>query len=219
MKKRVIWLAMILLMAVIETRAAEFYKKFSIALKPTGIFAISGQFTDSVKLKDVLSTGLGLGMGLRYEINENIYIDAGYSYDWIPLKEENRPYPYKDQMPAFDMQIYSLNGTFFLKSGYFIEPFLTVGAGLSSWKFSEDTLGTGVWPAPGNFAENFSDSSFLLNVGLGAEGILWRHFSIFVEVKYNYLFSRNVGKFGTDDFTQQDFLTIGLGIIFNFVRK
>jgi len=29
---------------------------------------------------------------------------------------------------------------------------------------------------------------------------------LFLEVKYHYVFSRNPGKFGTDDFTQQDFL-------------
>ncbi len=219
MRKHLIFLILTLLMAGGKIQASETLKKFSITLKPTGVLAIDGYYNDYTKLKDVLNLGLGLGLGLRYEINGNIYVDAGYSYNWLSVKEEYRPFAYEHQNPAFEMQTLSLNGSFFLKSGFFIEPYLTLGAGVSFWKFSEDTLGVGVWPAPGNPEESFSDSSPLLNIGVGIEVFAFSHFAFICEVKYNYLFSKNEIKFGTDDFTQQDFLTLSIGVIFNLRKK
>lgn len=219
MRRHLMILILIFLLAVSEIHASGTLKKFSISLEPTGILAIGGHYNDSTKLNEALNVGLGLELGLRYEINENVYANVAYSYDWLSVKEDYRPFDYEHRNPAFEMQALSLNGFFFLKSGFFIEPYLTLGAGVSFWKFSGDALGVGVWSAPGNPEESFSDSSPLLNIGVGVEVFAWSHFVFCCEVKYNYLFSKNQTKFGTDDFTQQDFLTLSIGVIFNLGKK
>jgi len=196
--------------------ASDLFDKVHIMIKPAGSLAIDGHFNDTTKLRETLNPGLGIGLGFRYKIGDNTYLDFSYSYNWLAVKEEFRPFDYQHQTPAFEMHNFCLNGNFYLASGYFIEPYLTLGAGISSWKFSRKILGADAWQAPGNSSESFSDISPLVNIGLGLEVYAFSKISIIGEVKYNYLFSRNVDKFGTDDFTQQDYLTVNLGFIFRF---
>jgi len=202
-----------------QIMAQGLFQRLSLILKPTVIFSLGGNFNDTNKLKDVLNPGLGLGVGLRFEVTENFYLDAGYSYNWLSFKEFRRPYIYRRQRPAFEMQMFSLNSTLFYKSGYKIEPFLTFGGIYTPWKFTQDSFKSALWPAPGNQEVSFSDQSLCLNVGLGVEYFAWGHLSIIFEIKYNYLFSRNPERLGTDDFTQQDFLSISLGTVFKLERK
>ncbi|MBN1222286.1 MAG: outer membrane beta-barrel protein [Candidatus Aminicenantes bacterium] len=216
MRKHVITLLLSFVMIGGTVEASDLFKKFHITVKPTGLLALSGYYNDSTKLREAVNPGLGFGVGFRYELSNNVYLDFGYSYNWLSVKEDYRLFDYQHQMPAFEMQNFVLNGNFYLKSGYFIEPYLTLGGGISYWKFSQDTFGSGVWPAPGNSEESFSDISPLLNIGLGVEVFAFKLFSIVCEVKYNYLFSRNPAKFKTDDFTQQDYLTLHLGVVFRF---
>jgi opacity protein-like surface antigen len=58
-----------------------------------------------------------------------------------------------------------------------------------------------------------------VNVGLGAEANVKLNLTAIFEVRYTYLFSRNPERFGTDDFTQMDFLGVSLGVIYYFRRK
>lgn len=206
-------------MIISGVEASDFLNKFSIKLSPGGIFALGGNFNDTEKLRKELNFGLGLGGGLRYKINENIFIDAGYIFNWMSIKEDKRPFAYKEQSPAFNLQMFTLNGTFFLKSGYIVEPYLTLGCAICPWKFSEDAIGGGAWPAPGKPDNDFSNTSLGLNIGLGVECYLFSIFSVFVEVKYHYVYTRDVEKFGTDDFTEQDFLGVSIGLIHYFGKK
>jgi opacity protein-like surface antigen len=216
MRKQIITLLISLVMMGGTAKAYDIFDKIHITIKPGGILSIDGSYNDTSKLREVVNPGLGLGLGFRYKIGDNIYLDFGYSYNWLAVKEDFRPFDYQHQKPAFEMHNFCLNGDFYLASGYFIEPYLTLGVGISSWKFSQNTLGADAWEAPGNSSESFSDISPLVNIGLGLEMYAFSKISIIGEVKYNYLFSRDVDKFGTDDFTQQDYLTVNLGLIFRF---
>jgi opacity protein-like surface antigen len=219
MLKKVICLLSALPILISAARASDFLNKFSIKLTPAGIFAVDGNYNDTDKLKQVVNIGLGFGVTLRYEINENIYIDAGYVFNWMSIKGDKKPFAYKEESPAFNLQMFTLNTSFFLKSGYLIEPYLTLGCGIYPWKFSKDPIWGETWPALGNPDERFSNTSFGLNVGLGLESYIFSLFSISAEVKYHYVFSRDPAKFGTDDFTQQDFLAVSIGLTYNFKKK
>lgn len=219
MIKHIICLFLALPMTISGVRASDFLKKFSIKLTPTGIFAVDGNYDDTDKLRKVVNIGLGLGGTLRYEVNENVYIDAGYIFNWMSVKEEKKPYAYKETSPAFNLQMVTLNATFFLKSGYMLEPYLTLGCAICPWKFSKDPIWGEAWPALGNPDKSFSNTDFGLNIGLGLESYFFSLFSLFAEIKYYYVFSRDIEKFGTDDFTQQDFLGLSVGLIYNFKKK
>jgi opacity protein-like surface antigen len=196
--------------------AADLLSKFSVKFIPTGTFALAGNYSDTEKLRDIVQFGFGFGLTLRYEINENFFIEADYSHSWMFIKEDKKPFAYKENTPAFIMPMYMLNGTFFLKSGYKIEPYLTIGGGICPWSFTSKALGGKSWPAPANSDENFSKSSFGLNIGLGVEWFVLSRASVIGEVKYYYIFARDENKFGTDDFTEQDFISIRLGITYYF---
>lgn len=219
MIKRVICLMVALPMIISGIRASDFLNKFSIGLNSGGILAIDGNYNDTEKLRKVVNIGLGLGAELRYKINENIFIDAGYIFNWMSIKGDKKPFAYKEKSPAFNLQMFTLNGTFFLKSGYLVEPYFTLGCGICPWKFSEDAIWGEAWPAPGIPERSFSKTSLGLNIGLGVECYFFSMISVFAEIKYHYIFSRDVEKFGTDDFTEQDFLGVITGLIFYFGKK
>jgi opacity protein-like surface antigen len=200
-------------------QASSLINKLSIRLNPVGILALGGNYNDTEKLKDIINTGLGVSTGFRYEVSENFYIDFGYTYNWMSVKEEKRPFDYRHTSSFFNLSSFTLNVALFLKSGYKIEPYVTLGCGIYPWKFSEDAFGGKAWPAPGRPQDRFSNSSFGLNSGLGIEVFVWTHLSIITEVRYTYIFSKDIVKFRTDDFTQQDFLGVYLGIIYYFGKE
>jgi hypothetical protein len=88
--------------------------------------------------------------------------------------------------------------------------------GLYPWEFSQVPIWGSPWPAPAKPDESFAGRSAGLNIGLGVDAALSSKLGIFLEVKYHYVFCRNPGKFGTDDFTQQDFLGLNIGLFYRF---
>jgi len=216
MLKRMICLILFLTMFISGVNASSFLNKLSLSLRPYGIFTLGGNYSDTEKLRDILNIGIGLGLSLRYEISENFYIDTGYIYNWISVKKDKKPFIYKEESPAFNLTMFTFNGTFFLKSGYRVEPYLTLGCSMCPWRFSESPIGGKAWPAPGRPEESFSNTDFSLNIGIGVEVFTWAHMSIISEVKYHYLFAKDEIKFGTDDYTEQDFLIISIGLIYYF---
>lgn len=200
-------------------QAASLIKKLSIRLNPVGILALGGSYNDTEKLKDIVNTGLGVNAGFRYEVSENFYINAGYTYNWMSVKEEKKPFDYRHTSSFFNLSSFTLNVELFLKSGYKVEPYLTLGCGIYPWKFSEDAFKGKAWPAPGRPQDSFSNSSFGLSSGLGTEVFIYTHLSAIIELRYTYIFSRDIAKFGTDDFNQQDFLGVNLGIIYYFGKE
>jgi hypothetical protein len=87
------------------------------------------------------------------------------------------------------------------------------------WKFTQNGFFGKAWRAPARYDESFSNTSFGLNAGIGLEVFSLPIINVFFEVKYYYIFTRDVAKFGTDDFNQQDFIGVNVGIIYYFKRK
>jgi opacity protein-like surface antigen len=208
----------ILIGAATELRSDGFFDRTNIRLFPGAYFALDGHYNDAYKLRKVLNLGVNGGLGIRFGLTNNTFLELSASETWLPVKKEFRPFSYKEKHPALIMPMYFLNWVFYYKSNYAAEPYLTFGAGISPWKFTRGGLFSRPWKAPANSEENFSDTSFGLNVGLGLEVFLFQKISVFTEAKYYYFFTRNVPKFGTDDFNQQDFLGINLGVIFYFKK-
>jgi len=204
------------LLIVSGAGAGQAWNRLSFRLSPGGILAVDGCYNDTDKLSKVVNIGAGLNAALRYRVNDYLALDAGYAFQWLSVKKAQRPYAYKEQAPALNIQMISLNGMFFLGSGYAFEPYLTAGIGIYPWRFSRTALWGKPWPAPSKPAESFSDTSPGFNFGLGVESYLFSKVFLAAELKYHYLWSRNVAKFGTDDFTQQDFLGLTVGFIYRF---
>jgi opacity protein-like surface antigen len=194
-------------------------ERFSLRVSPMAMVTLGGHFNDTDKLSAVVDIGGGLGAGVRFELSKNAYLDAGYSYLVLPVKTGKTPYAFRHQNSYFDMSAATLNLSLYLKSGYVIEPYLTLGCGLYPWSFRTGMLGGSVWPAYSKPQNSLSDRSFGINFGLGAEVSIFLHLTAVLEFRYTYIYSRNVGKFGTDDFNQQDFLGLGVGFIYYFSRK
>ncbi len=221
MTNRKIAILAALLLTVSAAGASNITDRFSLRVSPGGILAVGGQFSDSLKLSKVIRIGFGLSAGLRYKINDYFYLDAGYTFDWMGVKKAYQPTEYKveGQTPAFHLSMITLNGTFFLSTGYALAPYITVGAGMCPWRFTQKAFGSGTWPAPSRPENAFASTDFGLNGGLGVETYLFSKFMIFTEVKYYYAFTRHTAKFGTNDFTQQDFLGLNIGLVYHFGRK
>ena len=215
MAKRAINLLIIFTMLTQSLSSAD----FSISLIPGGLWALNGNYNETEKLTDRVLSGAGLGLGLRYEISQNLTIEACYSYNWMFIKKEKRPDAYKDDKPALLIPMYTLNGTLFLTSSKTFDPFLTAGVGIFPWRFSSQVTGGELWTAPENPDEDFSKSSLGLNIGIGVEVFIWSKISLLAESKYYYIFTKDEEKFGTDGFTNQGFLGIQLGLTYHFGKK
>lgn len=217
MKKIAVLVALtVLLAAAPAARAADFAEKFSLSVNPAGLLALAGSYSDSDKLNDVVNIGVGLDLRLRYQLHPNVYFVVGGGYYWMSVKSAYKPFAYREKSPALIIPMISAEWMFYLKSGYSVEPYLRLGGFYSPWRFVANGLGGETWPAIANPTQEFSDNSWGLSSALGVEVDVWTKISVFGEVKYYYMFSRNPEKFGTDDFNQQDFLGVNLGFIFYF---
>jgi opacity protein-like surface antigen len=215
------WLVTIAAVPVLVSglAASDLGKRLSIRFAPGGIMALGGSYSDTAKLSSVVNLGAGLGLGLRYQMNENFILELGYDFCWLSVKGESQPFAYQEQSPALNLQMLTVNGIFFLMSGYRLEPYLILGAGLCPWEFSQVPIWGSPWPAPAKPEESFSGRSLAFDIGLGVDASLFSRFAVFAEVKYHYIFSRSPEKFGTDDFTQQDFLGLNIGFTYRFGGK
>ena len=219
MSKRLIYFLMTFMIIGPGVGEAGWLDRFGLSFNPGTVIALHGNYSDSKKLKDMVIPGAGLGLILRCKINENLFIDAGYSYNWLFIKEEARPSAYESDKPAFVLPMYTVNGTFFLVSGHSLEPYVTLGGGLYPWRFSSEAIRGEIWAAPDNTEEEFSKSSLGLNGGFGVELRLWSKLAVFAEATYLYLFAGDEEKFGTSAFNNQGLLGIRLGLTFYFGQK
>lgn len=219
MSKRFIYFLTTFMIIAPGVGEAGFLNRLGLSLNPGTVLALHGNYSDSKKLKDMVIPGAGLGLIFRYKINENLFIDAGYSYNWLFIKKDERPSAYEADKPAFVLPMYTVNGTYFLVSGRTIEPYLTLGGGLYPWRLSSEAIRGEIWSAPENTEEKFSKSSLGLNGGLGVEVRLWSTLAVFAEATYLYLFAKDEEKFGTGDFANQGFVGVRLGVTLYFGRK
>ncbi|MBN2206194.1 MAG: outer membrane beta-barrel protein [Candidatus Aminicenantes bacterium] len=198
--------------------AAGVANRFSLKLTPGGVTAVDGRFNDAAKTSAVVNVGAGLAAAVRYRFNDFVCLEAGYGFAWLSVKKDQRPFDYKEGSPALNIQTATLNATVFLSSGFAIDPYLTAGLGVYPWRFSRTALWGDAWPAPSKPSESFGAVSPGFNAGIGAEAYLFGRVYASAELKYHFLFARNPAKFGTDDFTQQDFAALTIGLVYRFGR-
>jgi opacity protein-like surface antigen len=203
----------------VGARASGFIDRFSLRVTPMGMLTLGGHYSDTDKLSAIVDMGGGLAAGLRFELSKNAYLDAGYGYVVLPVKSAMKPFDFRHTSSFFDMSAATLNLSLFLKSGYMIEPFLSLGGGLYPWAFRQKIIGGKTWGSPAKPQTSLSDSSLGIHFGLGVEVSLFVRLSAVVEFRYTYIYSRNVPRFGTDDFTQQDFLGLQLGVIYYLGKR
>ncbi len=199
-------------------RADGLLERLGFRVSPGGLLSLGGFYSDTQHLRTVLHPGAGLGAGLRVRLGENFQLDLGYDFAWLSVKKDARPFAYKETHPAFNMQAVTLSGILSLASGYRVEPYLALGAGFYPWRFSGKPLWGEAWSAPGRSDTTFSGLSPGLDFGVGLESFLSSRLSAFIEARYVYVFTRNPAKFGTDDFTQQDFVRANVGLTFRLGR-
>ncbi len=199
--------------------ASGLFDSFSVRVSPGIMFNLGGRYSDYFKFKDIVDLGGGLNLGLRYEVSKNVYLEAAYGYNVMGAKGGGIPFLFRHGKSYFDMSSVTLNASLYLKSGYPIEPYLTLGGGVYPFYFRSGMFGGDAWPAPAKPQTGLHDTTPGVNVGLGAEANVKLNLTAIFEVRYTYLFSRNPERFGTDDFTQMDFLGISVGVIYYFKRK
>jgi len=199
--------------------AAGLFDNFSLRVSPGGLFNLGGSYTDTQKFRDIVDLGGGLNLGLRYEVSKNVYLEAACGYAIMTVKSGQKPYAFRHGSSYFNMASATLNAALYLKSGYAIEPYFILGGGLYPWAFRSGIFGGRTWSAPSKPQAGLRDTSLGLNFGLGIEANILVHLSAVFEVRYTYLFSKNVARFGTNDFTQTDFLGVNLGVVYYFKRK
>jgi opacity protein-like surface antigen len=208
-----------LLGSALGLAAADPVGRLSVRVGGGILFNLGGRYSDYFKFKDIIDLGGGLNVGLRYEVHRNVYLEAGYGYAVLGIKQQARPFDFRHGNSYFGISAATLGASLYLKSGYPIEPYLTIGGGLYPWQFRSRLFGGNTWPAPANPQTLLKDTSPGLSIGLGAEANLLLNLTATFEIKYIYIFSRDVARYLTDDFTQMDYLGIGVGIIYYFKRK
>jgi hypothetical protein len=213
---RSIFMLLILVALAPGAAAAGLFSKIGIALNPETLFSLNGNYSGSLKLKEMLLPGAGLGLTLRYRLHKNVLIDGSFSYNWMFLRENKRPADYVSAKPAFVAPMYTLNGAFYPLSGRVIEPYLTIGGGICPWWFSSRPTGGVLWSAPADANESFTKVSPFIDGGLGVEVRLSSRLSILGEAKYYHVFAKDRAKFGADGFGDQNLLGISLGAAFYF---
>jgi hypothetical protein len=216
MVRRAIYSILITVIFVPRVATASFLSKLGIGLNPGAILTLSGNYSGSQSLGDVVLPGSGLGLSLRYQLNRNLFIDGGFSYNWMFFRADKRPSDYASDKPALVVPMYTLNITFYPAPGHTIAPYLTAGGGICPWWFSSRASGGVLWLAPEDKDETFTQVSKMINGGLGIELRLGSKFSVLGEARYYHIFVKYEPKLGARGFGNQNLLGIRLGINFYF---
>ena len=121
--------------------ASGLFDSFSVRVSPGIMFNLGGRYSDYFKFKDIVDLGGGLNLGLRYEVNKNVYLEAAYGYNVMGAKGGGIPFFFRHGKSYFDMSSVTLNASLYLKSGYPIEPYLTLGGGVYPFYFRSGMFG------------------------------------------------------------------------------
>jgi len=216
MFKRLFCLTMLVTVAASGLEATDFPDRLSVRLDPGTLFSLHGDYSESLKLKEMVLSGAGLGLSLRYRLHSVILLEAGYSYNWMFIQKDRRPSAYVADKPALVLPVYTLNGIVLMSQSESLRPYFTLGGGFCPWRFASEAIRGDIWPAPLDSDDTFSKNSLILNAGLGLEIIPWSRVSFVVEAKYHFLFSKDAERFGTEGFNNQGFLGVRLGIVYSF---
>jgi hypothetical protein len=202
------------LAAATTSASAGILDRFGIGLQAGTLLSMKGDYNTSATLEKTVLPGAGLGLSLRYRINNSLFIDGGFSYNYMFFRKETRPAKWVSHKPAFVAPLYTLNLTYCLLPGRSVSPFLTAGGGVCPWWFASGASGGELWRAPQDKHETFTKVSRQVNVGLGIEVMLGSKLSVTGEARYYRVFVGRLEKFGA--FGDQDLLGVRLGVTFYF---
>jgi len=194
---------------------AAYSRGFSLSLAPNAIMPINGSYADHASLSKAAPFGMGLEVGIHYRMFRYFSLSLTGIENWIPMADDYKTVAYQGQSPAFLLPALSLSGIVHLAVGYPVSPFLRVGGGISPWRFSGSGLTGETWPAPSRPGNDFSKLSPEAHIGFGVETLRFGRFAVLSELRYTFVFARDPSRFGTDDFSEQGFLSLHFGLIFH----
>jgi hypothetical protein len=205
-----------LILAALAPAAADagILERFAVGFQVGTLLSQKGNYNSSATLGHTVLPGAGWGFSLRYRVTNSLFVDGGFSYNWMYFRKETRPADWVDTKPAFVTPLYSLNLTYHLPSVRGVSPFITAGYGVCPWWFSSSVFGGEMWMAPGDRHEQFTKVSRQVNAGLGVEVSLARKFAVQAQALYHRVFVGNVVRFGA--FGDQDLLGVRVGITYYF---
>jgi hypothetical protein len=212
MKKLIIILT-ILALGGTSAYAMDMSKHIGFSAWAGGIMPINGNVSADEKLSDVVGMYGFPAVEIKYVIMDKASVGVNFGYGYMPIKDDKKPEELKDLTPALNMPYVSLNGTFnfgpMMKSeNNKLNPFITAGAGMYMWYFSENQRTNKQKTAKG---EEWKASSLGINFGGGVEYFVKEKLSVFGRLNYHMVMMKDEEKFGPD-FGNQGFLTFGAGV-------
>lgn len=123
--------------------AMDMSKHIGFGVWAGGILPINGNVSADEKLSDVVGMYGFPAAEIKYVIMDKVAVGANLGYMYMPMKDDKKPEGLKDMTPALNMPFVSLNGTYnfgpMMKSeNNKLNPFVTAGAGMYMWYFSEN---------------------------------------------------------------------------------
>jgi hypothetical protein len=195
-----------------EEGLAGYSRGFSLSLSPNAIMPVKGRYADHASMAKAAPFGMGLELGINYRMFRYLSLSLTAVENWIPIAQDYKTLFYQGQSPAFLLPALSLSAIVHMAVGFPVEPYVRLGGGVSPWRFSGSGFTGETWQAPSRPGNEFSNLSPEMHVGFGIETLRFGRFAVLTELRYTYVFTRDPAKFGTDDFTEQDFLSLHIGL-------
>jgi len=107
---RRIWMSLVIvvLTLAISMNGYALTDKLSLKFSPSGIFTLGGRYSDQAKLRELVGLGIGLELGLRYELHNNVYFDFSCRGSWLPVQARRKPLAYQNNSPDSGQQNHSM---------------------------------------------------------------------------------------------------------------
>jgi hypothetical protein len=195
-----------------------FWGRWSARIEPGMMLLMNGAYDGTHDLKDVVLPGAGFGLTMKYRLSRSFFLDFGYSYNWMYFRKEHRPNNHNSEKAAFILPTYTLNGTFYIVPRGIIQPYVTLGGGMSPWWFASKAWGGDYWRSPGDDDLLYWKLSPIVNAGVGLEARLRRRLSVSAEARYVYVFAKDEIRFGTGAIGNQRFFGVRLGVTYYLGR-
>jgi opacity protein-like surface antigen len=195
-------------------------QKMNLKLWGGGITSVRGDFAPGLKTDEVVKDGQSFGLAWQYFPLRSLGIQAGYELGWMRFDKSHRLEP--DKSPAFAIHQITLAGVYnfanLADSRARIRPYLSAGAGIYPFRFTEDGITGKAQTLPNG--KKFAKTSFGLNGGAGIEVLPMNRLSINGGARYHYLFAKDNDKFGTDsNFGDQANLSVGIGLSYRLASR
>lgn len=192
-----------------------------------GNMSLNGSYSADDNLSDVVGIFAFPAVELKYVVIDKAAVAVNFGYGYMPMKDEKKEEMgdrFKDLTPALNLPYVTLNGTFnfgpMMKAeDNKLNPFLTAGAGMYMWYFSENERSEKLYAVgKSGKMEEFKATSLGINVGGGVEYFAMENLAAFGRVNYHMVMMKDEDKFG-ENFDNQGFLMFGAGVTYYIPTK